>query len=78
MMYDPVEKPEHYSYGNIECVEYLYDNMPMEAFIGGLEWNVKKYLHRWRYKEKPLQDLRKAQWYLTKLIETLEQESLDD
>jgi hypothetical protein len=52
--------------------------MPMEAFIGGLEWNVKKYLHRWRYKEKPLQDLRKAQWYLTKLIETLEQESLDD
>ena len=51
MMYDPVEKPEHYSYGSIECVEYLYDNMPMEAFIGGLEWNVKKYLHRWRYKE---------------------------
>lgn len=78
MMYDPVQKPEHYSYGSIECVEYLYDNMPMEAFIGGLEWNVKKYLHRWRYKEKPLQDLRKAQWYLTKLIETLEQESLDD
>jgi hypothetical protein len=78
MMYDPVEKPEHYSYGHIECIEYLYDNMPMEAFIGGLEWNVKKYLHRWRYKEKPLQDLRKAQWYLTKLIETLEQESLDD
>jgi hypothetical protein len=63
---------------SIECVDYLYDNMPMEAFIGGLEWNVKKYLHRWRYKEKPLQDLRKAQWYLTKLIETLEQESLDD
>ena len=69
---DVVNKPEHYSSGTIECVDYLYDNMPIDAFIGGLEWNIKKYMHRWRYKTKPVQDLKKARWYLDKLIETLD------
>lgn len=69
---NPVSQPKHYTSGKIECWDYLEDNMPPEAFIGGLEWNIKKYLHRWRYKEKPIQDLRKAQEYLTKLIEHLE------
>lgn len=63
---------KHYSTGTIECIDYLYDNMPEEAFIGGLEWNIKKYLHRWRYKEDPVGDLRKARDYLTVLIDTLE------
>ena len=65
---------EHYETGSIECVDYLYDNMPLEAFIGGLEWNVKKYLHRWRFKEKPVEDLRKARDYLTVLIDAMEGE----
>ena len=39
---------DHYREGEIECVDYLWDNMPKEAFIGGAEWNIKKYLHRWR------------------------------
>jgi hypothetical protein len=67
------DKPEsHYTKGEIECVDYLYDNMPVDAFIGGLEWNVKKYLHRWRYKQNPVKDLRKARDYLNVLIDTLE------
>ena len=69
---DPVESPSHYSSDKIECVDYLKDNMPFEAFIGGLEWNVKKYLHRWRRKGKPVEDLRKASWYLNRLINELE------
>ena len=69
---DDVNNPEHYASGSIECVDYLYDNMPIDAFIGGCEWNVKKYMHRWRYKGKPVQDLKKARWYLDKLIETLD------
>jgi len=28
-----------------------------------------KYLWRFDYKDKPLEDLKKAQWYLDKLIE---------
>ena len=69
---DPVESPSHYSSDKIECVDYLKDNMPFEAYLGGLEWNVKKYLHRWRRKGKPVEDLRKASWYLNRLINELE------
>lgn len=65
---DPVAKPAHYNIGTIECIDYLKDNMPKDAFIGYLEGNVKKYLHRWRYKVKPTEDLKKAQWYLDRLI----------
>lgn len=69
---DIQEHTQHYQSGDIECVDYLYDNMPFEAFVGGLEWNIKKYLHRWRYKEAPVKDLRKARDYLSVLIEVME------
>jgi Protein of unknwon function (DUF3310). len=67
-----VNQPSHYTSGGIECIDYLKDNLPTEVFHGYLEGNVKKYLHRWRYKQKPVQDLKKAQWYLNKLISELE------
>lgn len=69
---DSVDRPPHYNNGNIQCIDYLKDNMPKEAFIGYLEGNVKKYLHRWRYKVKPTEDLKKAQWYLDRLIKEVE------
>jgi len=69
---DNVNNPSHYTYGNIECIDYLRDNMPYEAFLGFLEGNAKKYMHRWRHKGKPLEDLSKAVWYLDCLIEELE------
>lgn len=75
MTEDAVNTPSHYSSGSIECVEYLKDNMPWDSYIGGLEWNVKKYLHRWRYKGKPVEDLKKAQWYLNRLIMELDDDS---
>ena len=71
---DSVDRPPHYNNGNIQCIDYLKDNMPKEAFIGYLEGNVKKYLHRWRYKVKPTEDLKKAQWYLDRLIKEVENE----
>lgn len=69
---DPVAKPAHYNIGTIECIDYMKDNMPEVAFRGYLEGNAKKYLHRWRYKEKPLEDLKKARWYLDRLISEIE------
>jgi hypothetical protein len=63
---------EHYEHGQIECVDYLFDNMPFEAFVGFLEGNVKKYLHRWRYKGAPIKDLRKSRDYLNVLIAVME------
>ena len=69
---DNVNHPDHYTYGNIECIDYLRDNMPYEAFLGFLEGNAKKYMHRWRHKGKPVEDLKKAVWYLERLIQELD------
>ena len=71
-MSDVVNHPPHYGEGKIECIEYLKDNMDHMMFMGSLEANVKKYLHRYRYKGKPLEDLKKARWYLNRLIEEME------
>ena len=71
-MSDIVNHPPHYGEGKIECIEYLRDNMDVMMFMGYLEGNIKKYLHRYRYKNKPLEDLKKAQWYLNRLIEEME------
>lgn len=72
MFSDEVNNPAHYNTGSIECIEYLEDNLSAERFKGYLEGNAKKYLHRFRYKGKAAQDLRKAQWYLDKLIKSEE------
>lgn len=67
-----VDSPSHYNNGSIECIDYLKDNLSWEGYTGYLEGNCKKYLHRWRYKKKPLEDLKKARWYLDRLISELE------
>ena len=64
---DPVNKPGHYRTGSIECIEYIRDMMSPEAYQGYLLGNITKYLHRYRYKGKPQEDLNKAQWYLNQL-----------
>ena len=68
---DNVDHPSHYGNGSIECIEYLEDFLSREEFIGYLRGNIGKYMHRWRYKNG-LEDLRKAEWYLKKLIEVME------
>lgn len=77
-MKDVVNHPDHYNTGGIECIEYLKDNMSWQGYTGYLEGNCKKYLHRWRYKQKPIEDLKKARWYLDRLIKELETEGNDD
>jgi hypothetical protein len=69
---DNVNHPAHYGSGSIECIDYLEDFMTKEEFIGYLRGNIGKYLHRWRWKGKPLEDLNKASWYLNKLIGVIE------
>lgn len=69
-----VNNPPHYNTGNIECIDYLEDNLK-EGFEYYLEGNVKKYLHRFRHKGSEIQDLHKASWYLNRLIDTLDPES---
>lgn len=69
---DVINHPSHYTKGRIECIDAIDS-----ATVGksGIEAvcvaNLIKYL--WRYEEKGgLESVRKAQWYLNKLISELE------
>ena len=72
---DMVGAPRHYNTGNIECIEAIEESMSSVAFKGYLKGNCMKYLWRYDYKGKQVEDLQKAQWYLRKLTETVEFEN---
>ena len=74
--FDDITRPEHYNRAGIECIEAIEASMSPEEFKGYLKGNVEKYTWRYRYKGG-LKDLRKAQWYLNKLIDFVETEELE-
>ena len=69
---DPVNQPSHYKQGNRETIEVIKDYMTDDEFVGYLKGNVIKYVGRFKFKGNPLQDLKKASWYLNKLIKETE------
>ena len=64
---DPVNPPSHYTRGGIECIDAIKASMSPEAFHGFLQGNAMKYIWRHDLKGKPVEDLDKAMWYLTRL-----------
>ena len=60
---DVVNSPTHYTYGGIETIDFI-EAKKLNYNLG----NVIKYLTRADYKGNKLEDLRKAQWYLTREI----------
>lgn len=68
-MTDAVNNPIHYNQAGIECIEAIRA-MTSTMHGGGayMSGNILKYLWRHEYKNG-LEDLKKAQWYLNKLIE---------
>jgi len=65
---DMVNSPPHYNQTGIECIHAI-SAATDKGFKYYLQGNVMKYLWRFDYKDKPLEDLQKAKWYLDKLIE---------
>ena len=66
--FDPVEKPMHYAASSVECIDAIEAQMTPEEFRGYLKGNVVKYL--WRERKKGgKESLKKARWYLNKLID---------
>lgn len=62
--YDTVQSPIHYTMGvTIEPIDYIIDHQ-----LDFLEGNVIKYVSRWTLKNG-IEDLKKARFYLDKLIE---------
>lgn len=69
-MSDNVNHPAHYTSGTIETIKVIQDKMTAEMFEGFCVGNVIKYVTRYR-KKNGVEDLKKARWYLDKIIETI-------
>ena len=68
---DPVDQPDHYNKGAIEAIEAIKASMPNQEFNGYLKGNALKYLWRYDYKGKPVEDLRKCRWYIDRLLKEI-------
>lgn len=68
---DPVHSPSHYKVGSIETADAIEASMSADAWEGYLKGNILKYLWRYPYKGKREEDLRKARWYLDRLIKVV-------
>lgn len=65
---DAIEWPKHYNKGKIQMTDYALDQQ-----MGALCYQVFKYIVRYRWKGKPIEDLRKARWFLDRLIKEWEE-----
>ena len=70
---DRVNSPSHYTAGTqeaIDIIEEAIEAAPSNSF-GMLQAQVLKYMLRLWLKDNPAEDAKKAQWYLTRLIEKM-------
>lgn len=69
--FDIVQRPAHYNQSGIECIDAIAAAVKGKSGIeAAFVANVIKYL--WRYELKNgLEDVRKAQWYLDRLVKEL-------
>lgn len=65
---DPVNHPSHYTQSAIEPIDAI------EAWgLGFNLGNAVKYIARHQHKGSPIEDLRKAKWYLDRAIQRMEE-----
>lgn len=73
-MSDPVNHPDHYTQGSIECIDAMIETQGVQAVRDYCICNAFKYI--WRHNAKNNdQDIRKAKWYIDKYLELTEQPS---
>ena len=64
-----IEKRDYYNHGRIEAIDAIESACTgLSGFEGFLTGNVLKYMVRWRWKGTAVADLRKARYYLDRLI----------
>lgn len=70
--WDSVNKPAHYRVGEVEAIDYIHQQLGtgVRDYLLG---NIHKYLHRHQFKGSPLEDLKKTEFYLRRLINEHEQ-----
>lgn len=66
---DAVEHPEHYTYGKHECIDVMTEVFGADEVADFCICNAFKYLFRCQHKhETPIEDVKKAVWYLNKYL----------
>lgn len=66
---DAVEHPEHYTYGKYECIDVMTEVFGADEVADFCICNAFKYLFRCQHKhETPIEDVKKAVWYLNKYL----------
>ena len=64
-----VEHPQHYNQGNIECIDAMESAFGADEVSSFCKLNAFKYLWRAGDKINAVEDLKKARWYIDKIIE---------
>ena len=68
-----VYHPSHYV-GKFECIEVMEDIYGKKSVIEFCRCNAFKYLWRAGKKKSELEDLKKARWYIDRMIKEIENE----
>lgn len=73
---DSVNHPPHYTSRRMEAIDIIEmiietEKNPKVAYAMS---NVLKYILRFRDKGKPVEDIKKSSWYLSRMIKHLEEE----
>ena len=67
---DVVNHPSHYETGKFECIDVMTEAIGLEKVKGFCVCNAFKYIYRCTKKhETPVEDVKKAVWYLKKFLE---------
>jgi hypothetical protein len=70
---DMVNSPAHYADSGIETIDYIVDVLGEFEAISYCHGNIIKYTgsRLWK-KGNPIEDAKKARWYMDKMIELME------
>lgn len=78
---DAVHHPSHYTSGKYEVIDIIEDQLGYEGLRGFCLGNTLKYICRAGKKggkQKTMEDLEKAEWYLHHFIERMKEYKADD
>lgn len=70
MTEDIVNSPDHYTSGQVECIDAIQSALTTDEYRGYLKGNILKYIWRERLKNGA-QDVQKSVWYSTELIQLI-------
>ena len=69
--FDSVLKPRHYCKGEIECLDYIKQQLGKKGYMAYCVGNMHKYLHRHDEKDNNIEDLEKLIFYAQEKINEL-------